>query len=211
MADPFFAGINFVRPGATYIGSGVDTQRSLTVLGNAGNNAQILLGGANAGVPLTHKGTPTPQILGMGSNPCLFQALDASASGTGLSFHARTDDADKSHLLLMNGYFLPTGVLPMQADKMVWLVEFGGSQGFRIKGSTGGFCSEVPLNLFVDFGGLKVAPQGGYRSEATFPAAGKKRTSDFPVRRLLARTIYYDTTATTLRVNTGGTTWADLN
>ena len=58
---PVFAGINFIRPGATYIGSGVQTQRSLTVLGNAGNSAQILLGGANAGVPLTHRGRATPR------------------------------------------------------------------------------------------------------------------------------------------------------
>ena len=209
---PVFAGINFIRPGATFIGSGVDTERSLIVLGNAGNSGQILLGGANAGVPLTHKGKATPQILSMGDNPTLFQVLDASSSGTGLSFHARTDDADGSHLLLMNGYFLPMGVLPMQTDKMVWLLELGGSQGWRIKGfDRAGFCSEIPLELFVDFGGLKVSPVAGYRNEVTFQPPARSAPPSSQSGDYWLGTIYYDTTANKLRVNTGGSTWEDLH
>ena len=155
---PVFAGINFIRPDATYIGSGVQTQRSLTVLGHAGNSAQILLGGANAGVPLKHKGRPVPQVLSMGDNPCLFQVLGASASGTGLSFHTRTDDANGHQSLLVNGYLTAKGVKPMQPDKMVWWIHLGGSQGWRVSGhDPAGSPAEIPLQSFTDFGGLRVA------------------------------------------------------
>ena len=209
---PIFAGINFIRPDATYIGSGVDTQRSLTVLGNAGNSAQILLGGANAGVPLKHKGTATPQILSMGDNPTLFQALDASSSGTGMSFHTRTDDADASNLLLMNGYFLPMGVLPMRPDKMVWMLELGGSQGWKMKGyDRDGFCSEIPLDFFTDFGGLKVAPVSGSRSQATFQPPAMSGPPSYKSGDYWEGSMYYDISTNKLRVNTGGSTWVDLH
>ncbi|MFV1968401.1 MAG: glycosyl hydrolase family 28-related protein, partial [Pirellulaceae bacterium] len=151
---PVFAGINFIRPGATYTGSGVDTQRSLTVLGNAGNFAQILLGGADAGVPLAHKGKATPQILSMGDNPCLFQVLDASSAGSGLSFHTRTDDANGSHSLLLNGFFTATGVQPLQTDKMVWWLKLGGSQGLRVSGfDPDGSSDAITFDSFIVFGG----------------------------------------------------------
>ena len=211
-ARPVFAGINFIRRGATFIGSGVDTRRSLTVLGNAGNSAQILLGGADRGVSLTHRGSAVPQILSMGDSPTLFQSLNAGPGGTAVSFHARTDDADQPSRLLMNGYFLPTGILPMEADKMVWLLELGGSQGWRIKGmDRSGNSSEIPPELFVDFGGLKVAPESGKRHEAAFqppvlngpPAAGE---GDY-----WQGSIYFDAATKKLRVNTGGSTWVDLH
>jgi len=209
---PVFAGINFIRPGATFTGSGVSARRSLTVLGNAGNSAQILLGGANAGVPLKHKGVAVPQILGMGDNPTLFQVLNATSSGTAVSFHARTEDADEGHMLLMNGYFLPTGILPMQADKPVWLMEFGGSQGWKLKGfDRANFCSEIPLNLFVDFGGLKVSPENGSRGEATFQPPSRSTPPVSQSGDYWKGTIYYDTGVNKLRVNTGGSTWEDLN
>jgi len=210
---PIFAGINFIRPDATYIGSGVDTQRSLTVLGNASNYAQILLGGANAGVPLKHKGTITPQILSMGRNPCLFQVLDASSTGSGLSFHTRTDDANGSNSLVMNGYFTASGVQPLQANKMVWLLNLGGAQGLRMRGfDPAGQSSEIPFRSFIDFGGFKVAAFSGYRNEVTFQPPLRKSPPSFKSGENYWRgSMYYDTTVNKLRVNTGGTTWQDLN
>jgi len=209
---PVFAGINFIRPDATYIGSGVDTQRSLTVLGNAGNSAQVLLGGANAGVPLAHKGRTTPQILSMGDNPCLFQVLGADASGSGLSFHTRTDDANGNHSLLMNGYFTATGVQPLQADKMVWLLELGGSQGLRISGSDpAGSSDEIPFQSFIDFGGFKVAPLSGHRNEIALQPPARSSRPSFQSGDYWVGSLYYDTTANKLRVNTGGSTWVDLH
>jgi hypothetical protein len=209
---PVFAGINFIRPGATFIGTGVDTQRSLTVLGNAGNHAQILLGGANAGVPLTHKGTKVPQILSMGDSPTLFQVLGASPTGTGLSFHTRTDDANGGNMLLVNGYLTNTGVQPLQADKMVWWLEFGGSQGWRMRGyDPAGGKAEVPFAAFKDFGGLKVAPVAGHRSQVTFQPPAHSGPPSFTSGDFWVGTIYYDTTAKKLRVNTGGSTWVDLH
>jgi hypothetical protein len=209
---PVFAGINFIRPGATFIGTGVDTQRSLTVLGNAGNHAQILLGGANAGVPLTHKGASVPQILSMGDSPTLFQVLGASPTGTGLSFHTRTDDANGGNILLVNGYFTSTGVQPLQADKMVWWLEFGGSQGWIMRGHDPvEVTTEIPFAAFKDFGGLKVAPIAGYRSQVTFQPPALPGPPSFTSGDYWAGTIYYDTTARKLRVNTGGSNWVDLH
>ena len=209
---PVFAGINFIRRGATFTGTGVDTQRSLTVLGHYGDFAQVLLGGANAGVPLRHKGKPVPQILSMGDNPCLFQVLDASATGSGLSFHTRTDDANGHNTLLMNGYFEEKGVQPLQADKMVWALNLGGSQGFRVSGfDPAGATNTIPLEAFIDFGGLKSAPQSGYRSEITFQPPARKGLPTFNSGDFWLGSIYYDTTANKLRVNTGGSTWADLH
>lgn len=209
---PVFAGINFIRPGATYTGSGVDTQRSLTVLGNAGNAAQVLLGGANLGVPLTHKGSATPQILGMGDNPCLFQVLDAAESGSGLSFHTRTDDANGSHSLLMNGYVTPTGVRPLQADKMVWRLHLGGSQGWRVSGfDPAGSTAEIPFGSFIDFGGLRVAPRSGNRQEVVFQPPARSGPPTFQSGDTWLGGLYFDTTRKKLRVNAGGSTWVDLH
>ncbi len=209
---PVFAGINFIHPEATYTGSGVDTQRSLTVLGNAGNLAQVLLGGANPGVPLAHRGKATPQILSMGDNPCLFQVLDASSSGSGLSFHARTDDANGNHSLLMNGYFTATGVQPLQTDKMVWLLQLGGSQGLQISGfDPAGSSDEIPFGSFVDFGGFKVAPLSGHRNEVALQPPARSSPPSFQSGDYWIGSLYYDTTANKLRVNTGGSTWVDLH
>jgi hypothetical protein len=209
---PVFAGINFIRPGATYIGSGVDTQRSLTVLGNAGNSGQILLGGANPGVPLAHRGIAAPQILSMGSNPCLLQVLDAAAAGSGLSFHMRTDDANGSQSLLINGVLTPTGVRPLQADKMVWWIHVGGSQGWRVSGfDPRGSSAEIAFASFVDFGGLRAAPLGGHRNEVAFQPPARSGPPTFQSGDYWKGCLYYDTTTNKLRVNTGGSTWVDLH
>lgn len=209
---PVFAGINFIRAGATYTGSGVDTQRSLTVLGNAGNFAQILLGGADSGVPLAHKGKATPQILSMGDNPCLFQVLDAAASGSGLSFHTRTDDANGNHSLVMNGYFTATGVQPLQADKMVWLLKVGGAQGLRMSGfDPAGSSDEIPFGSFIDFGGFRVAPLGGHRNEVAFHPPARSSPPTFQSGDYWLGSLYYDTTTNKLRVNTGGSTWVAIH
>jgi len=209
---PVFAGINFIHPDATFTGSGVDTQRSLTVLGNAGNLAQILLGGADLGVRLAHKGKAIPQILSMGENPCLFQVLDASNSGSGISFHTRTDDANGNHSLLMNGYFTAIGVQPLQADKMVWLLKLGGSQGLRLSGfDPAGSSDEIPFRSFIDFGGFKVAPLSGHRNEVAFQPPARSSPPSFQSGDYWIGSLYYDTTANKLRVNTGGSTWVDLH
>ncbi|MBM3473794.1 MAG: hypothetical protein FJX75_11040 [Armatimonadetes bacterium] len=209
---PVFEGINFIRPNATYIGSGVDTQRSLTVLGNATNSGQILLGGANQGVPLKHRGSAVPQILSMGDNPALFQVLGASAESTGLAFHTRTDDANGGNVLLMNGYFTATGVRPLQADKMVWWLEVGGSQGLRIRGfDPAGSTDEIPPGAFQDFGGIKSAPLSGHRGEVTFQPPVRSGPPSFSSGDFWLGSVYFDTTTRKLRVNTGGSKWEDLN
>jgi hypothetical protein len=214
--QPIFAGINFIREGATYTGSGVQTQRSLTVLGNAGNYAQLLLGGADAGVPLTHKGamgsTTTPQILSMGRNQCLFQVLDSASSGTGLGFYTRTDDANGDSSLIINGYLTSTGVQPIQNTKMVWSLKFGGTRGFLVTGfDPNGSSAEIPFSSFISFGGFKSAPLSGCRNQVTFQPPARSGAPSFNSGDFWIGTMYYDTSTNKLRLNTGGSTWVDLN
>jgi len=190
----------------------VDTQRSLTVLGNVGNSAQILLGGANAGVPLKHKGNAVPHILSMGDNPALFQVLDASASGSGLSLHTRTDNADYSNSLVMNGYRTSTGIVPMQTSRMVWLLELGGSQGLKMKGyDPAGSAAEIPFASFLDFGGLKVAPVSGSRNQVVSQPPARSGPPTYSSGDYWKGCMYFDTSTNKLRVNTGGSTWVDLH
>ena len=213
---PIFAGINFIREGATFIGSGVDTQRSLTVLGNAGNYAQILLGGADSGVPLKHKGasgpSTTPQILSMGRNPCLFQVLDAAFSGTGLGFYTRTDDANASNSLIMNGYLAKGGIKPIQTKKMVWMIKLGGVNGLNVSGfDPKGADKVISFSSFINFGGFKSTPVNGLRSEVTFQPPFRKAPPSFNSGNYWRGTIYFDTSKNKLRLNVGEKNWIDLN
>ena len=57
---PVFSGINFIRKDAGFIGTGVEKQRSLVVLGNTANHGQIFLGGVEKGVKAGSLGNPVP-------------------------------------------------------------------------------------------------------------------------------------------------------
>jgi hypothetical protein len=209
---PVFAGLNFIRADATFVGSGVNIQRSLAVLGHCDNNAQILLGGADEGVPLEHRGSDPPRILSLGTNPCLCQVLDASKSGSGLSFHVRTDDADEPHLLILNGYQTDAGVRPLQADKMVWLVQLGGINGCRISGADpSGSSAEVPLSAFVEFGGFRTGVGREGRGEVTFQPPARTQPPRAQPDDYWRGSLYFDTSRNKLRINVGGSNWVDLH
>ncbi|MBQ7649603.1 MAG: hypothetical protein IJS15_01515 [Victivallales bacterium] len=210
---PVFSGVNFIRKDAGFVGTGVEQQRSLVVLGNAGNSGQIMVGGANRDVPKTHKGIHAPQFLGMGDNPVLFQALDATAGGSGLEFKTATKDANGNNQLLINGYYSDNGVTPLQADKMVWRLTFGGGSsaltvtGFDPNGST----TEIPDDQFKSFGGFICAPLKGARDQVTFRPPVRDAAPDFHSGDYWEGSIFYDSKAKKLKLNTGGKNWIELN
>ncbi|NMA19923.1 MAG: hypothetical protein GX927_05025 [Lentisphaerae bacterium] len=210
---PVFSGVNFIRKDAGFIGTGVEQQRSLVVLGNAGNSGQIMVGGANAGVPLKHKGTQTPQFLGMGDNPVLFQALDASAEGTGIEFRTATKDANGNNQLLINAYYSENGVTPLQAEKMVWKLTFGGgASAFTVTGfDPNGSTAEISDDQFKSFGGFICAPVKGAREQVTFRPPVRESAPDFQSGNYWEGSIYYDSNAKKLKLNIGGRNWVDLN
>ena len=88
---PVFSGINFIRKDAGFIGTGVEKQRSLVVLGNTANHGQIFLGGVEKGVKAGSLGNPVPGIILRGGNPAVFQALGAGNNSSGVTFYVNTD------------------------------------------------------------------------------------------------------------------------
>ena len=74
-----------------------------------------------------------------------------------------------------------------------------------------GSSAEIPLGAFIDFGGFKVAPLSGYRSQVTFQPPARSGPPSFSSGDYWLGSIYYDTTVNKLRVNTGGATWVDLH
>ena len=102
--------------------------------------------------------------------------------------------------------------IPVQADKMVWLLQLGGSQGLRVSGfDPAGSTDEIPFASFINFGGFRVAPLSGHRNEVTFQPPARKAPPSFRSEDYWEGSMYYDTTTNKLRVNTGGTTWVDLH
>jgi hypothetical protein len=102
---PVFIGVNFVRSDATYVGTGVDTQRSLVIVGNKGNSGQIFTGGANAGIGLGQKSNDHAHHVIAGEDPTPIEIIPPSLSGTGYQWRSRTDDADGAHEHLYNCYY----------------------------------------------------------------------------------------------------------
>jgi hypothetical protein len=211
---PIFSGIQFGRTTATFIGSGIDTQRTLINIGSgSGNSAQITMGGADAGVPLTQKGdNPVPNMLFLNNTVSLFELAPATSAGTGFHWFARGDDANGPSELYFNCYYSNAagGYIPYQNTKQCIKFQMGGPFGFQVyladpNGSSG-------VLSFVLAGGFIMGASAGTRTQAawSFP----RNTGD---PSYLSGTdwwqgsAYYNTTTNKLRLNTGGSTWVDLN
>lgn len=209
---PVFAGIQFGRTDSTFIGSGVETQRSLINIGSRANFAQITMGGANAGVPLTKKGdNPDPHMLFLNNITSLMELAPADSAGTGFHWYARADDANGPHELYFNCYLDSTagGYVPFQDAKLCAKVTFGGSQGFQVyiadpNGSPG-------VLSFALAGGFRLGNISGFRTEVAweFPKAAADPT--FSSGDWWEGSVYYNTATNKLRVNTGASTWVDLH
>lgn len=210
---PVFAGIQFGRAGATFTGSGVQTQRSLLNIGSGGGNfAQITMGGADAGVPLTKKGNnPDPNMLFLNNTVSLFELAPAVASGTGFHWYARGDDANGSHELYFNCYYdtAAGGYVPYQNTKQCARVNLGGPQGFQVyvadpNGSSG-------ILTWVLASGVRTGSTAGTRAEAAWEFPKRATDPSFSSGDWWEGSVYYNTATNKLRVNTGGGTWIDLH
>lgn len=211
---PICMGINFGRVGATFVGTGVDTQRSLIHHGNLGNFAQSFYGGFDAGQNQFNTGNTGPTTFVIkGDDPGVMEVADGSAGGTNLVWLSRTDDADGSQVSwYMNCYYdsVAVGWKPLQNTKSCWRITFGGrSKPILVEvadpnGSSG-------VLTFTDIGGWLVGNNAGFKTEANF--VPPKRSSDptFNSGNWWLGGIYYNTTTNKLRVNVGGMTWQDCN
>lgn len=210
---PVFMGIQFGRAGATFTGTGVQTQRSLINIGSGpGNFAQVTMGGADSGVALTKSGdNPDPHMLFLNGAVSLFELAPSSATGTGFHWYARGDDANGAHVLYFNCYYSSAagGYVPFQNTKLCTRLEFGGASGFRVyiadpNGSSGAL-------TWIDAGGCLVADQPGLRDQVTWAFPQRALQPSFSSGDYWEGSVYYDTATKKLRVNVGGATWQDMN
>jgi hypothetical protein len=213
LGRPICMGINFGRAGATFIGSGVDTQRSLIHHGNLANYAQSFYGGINAGQTPFNTGDSGPtHLLMKGRDPGVLEVADAAASGTNMVWLSRTDDADGSQVLwYTNCYYdnAAPGWRPLQNTKACWQIEFGGVSGFRILVADPNGSNNVLS--FQDAGGFLSAPLAGSRNQITFQVPQRAADPTFTSGDFWEGSMYYNTATNKLRLNTGGSTWVDLN
>jgi len=213
---PVCMGVRFIRSGATYIGTGIDTQRSLIAIGTEGNSAQQIFGGRDTGVALTHSGSLVPQTLSLGTSlsgygwlNAIRQILGAGATDSGMTevFNA----SGGTYALLINCYFNGTNFTPMQTDAPCWLIEFGGNtrgisvQVYDPSGSAAAFAS------FTECGVFRSGVGNGYRDEVVFVPPLRAAAPTFSSGDYWEGGIYYNTTTNKLQVNTGSTTWVDLH
>lgn len=211
-------GVNFLRAGATFTGTGVDTQRSIINIGNLGNNAQILTGGADAGVDLAHLGVLAPQYLQMGVHSsgdsqtmALMQALGGASSDSG--FTEFFDAATGSKVLIMNGYLSsnsPFTITPM-ATGNVYYITIGQGVAFQVRqlyssdGST-------PLLLSAFIAAFEIRNGTGSSSNQiaiSFPLRDADPT--FTSGDFWKGCVYYNKTTNKFRGNVGASTWNDMN
>lgn len=209
---PVFSGINFIRKDAGFIGTGVEKQRSLVVLGNTANHGQIFLGGVEKGVKARSLGNPVPGIILRGGNPAVFQALGAGNNSSGVTFYVNTDNGNAQSSLLINAYLLNGRIVPLQADKMVWRIGFGGRNGFSVSGyDPGGSTEAFDGGKLIPFGGWLCPPLKGYGNEVVFMPPQRSVAPSFNSGDFWRGGMYFDTKENKLKVNIGKQNWVPLH
>lgn len=211
---PICMGINFGRSGATFVGTGVNTQRSLIHHGNTDNFGQSFYGGFDAGQNQFNTGNTGPtHFVIKGDDPGIMEVADGSAGGTNMAWLSRTDDANGSQVQwYMNCYYDTTagGWKPLQNTKSCWYIQFGGREApLRVfvadpNGSSG-------VLTFTDIGGWLVGNDAGTKTQANFVPPKLAADPTYSSGDWWEGGIYYNTTTNKLRVNVGGMTWQDCN
>ena len=210
---PICMGINFGRAGATFVGTGVETQRSLIHHGNKGNFAQSFYGGFNAGRDQFNTVDTGPTHFVMkGDNPGIMEVANGGPAGTNMVWLSQTADANGPQAIWYTNCYYEVaagGWVPLQNDKACWLLTYGGTNGFRLQVADPNGVSTALS--FVDVGGWLSAPQSGNRDEVTLQPPQLAADPAFSSGDYWKGTIYYNTATNKLRLNTGGSTWVDLN
>ena len=210
---PVIGGIQFGRSDSTFVGTGVNTQRSLLALGTGpGNNAQISMGGTNAGVPFVSAGNnPPANLLFANDSFGLMELIPASSTGTGFSWLGRGDDANGAHVLSFNCYYSSAagGFVPYQNTKQCVQINLGGPNGLQVFVADPNGSSGV-LN-FIEAGGILAGGVQGARTEVAWQFPQMASDPTFTSGNWWIGSVYYNTTLNKLRVNVGGGTWQTIS
>ena len=215
---PVFIGIQFGRTGATFTGSGIETQRSLIDIGHgSGNFAQIAMGGRNNGVALSHMGRLVPHLLSMGASITgdaisILQALGPATTDSGLSM---TLDPNSGALEIYANCYVYDASFNMRAHKAgrAYRIVLGSSStALRVfVAEFADTTTSILYSAFTDIGGLKVGNSSGTFTEAVLLPPLRASAPSFSSGNWWEGGIYYNTTTNKLQVNTGGSTWVDLH
>lgn len=160
---------------ATYKGPIVTeaANRGLLLLNQVGNFAQIFMGGANAGVSLSHKGAARPAILIKGINGgitglrSILQILGGADTDSGCTLYndASTGQCD----ILVNCVMAAggTAVTPLKTDKPCMRLTIGATTSavaVRVADPNGS-SADIPLEDFAEGPGFLLGGGNGHRSE----------------------------------------------
>jgi hypothetical protein len=208
---PVISGISFLEATSTYVGTGVDTQRSLLVLGNYSNFAQILFGGATAGVPLLHTGSFVPHLLMMGLGTIYGTMIGQfrGAAATDPPCNMTYNPGDGSVTFWSNCTLSATGATPVNVNEVMVETVIGGLPGLAVyTADPNGSAAEIIFANFVLGPSLVYHPTGGHRTEMAWKIPN--RAADPTASVALAGSIYYNTVSHKVRFTDDGITWSDV-
>lgn len=212
---PVFSGIQFLVADRGFTGTGVHVQRSLVVIGNRTNFGQVAVGGTNAGVAMSQKGQPAVGLLVRGDNPAVFQALDASDSGNGVTLYCRTDNASGVAELCVNCVrkdAAGTLYTPISGTAPAWRILFGGGYGVRLRvADPNGSTADIGYAAFADIGGWLVPNADGFRTQGIFIPPARDAAPTYSSGDVWKGGLFFRTGDSKLMLNTGGSTWVVLN
>ena len=216
-------GVNFVSGGAAaanstaYTGTLKTNQKGVLSLNNFGNRAQIAIGGGS--VDMAHKGAYTPQLLQIGAGSgatgptAVRQVLGPASTDSG--YTETLDTSTGSQRLFINCYEDDTTgkVAPILTTKDSHIIDIGGGTFEAFKLRRHKFTSSTPVTkgtFQTVFTVLQGATDGTLDESAIVPPKLAANPT-FNSGDYWEGGLYYNTTSNKLRVNTGGSTWADLH
>jgi hypothetical protein len=209
---PIFSGINFIRSGAGFTGTGVTVQRSLLDLAHSsGNYPQIAFGGRDSGVSLEAVGYKVPSILHLGGTQTgamsILQALGPLATSSGLTIGFNSLDGS---LELYSNCYMASAAYDFKAHTVGigYRISFGAGSGpltifgYLFTDTT----TAIPYSSFVTMTEIKIGG-GSYGNECVFKPPQAASNPTYSSGDFWKGGIYFNTTTNKIVVNTGGSTW----
>jgi hypothetical protein len=170
---------------------------------------------------MAHKGKLPPQLLsygtgreGLGQSQSILQwesgnnTEDVLGAGGTLSAN---NFSDGSLVFLFNCYITAAGYTAYKTGAPAVRLILGGNSGIRkdIYDTNAGL--DFVSGDFVTVTTHITPPTDGYREQSLFRPTMRSSAPSFSSGDYWEGCIYYDTTLNKLRVNTGGSTWANLS